>query len=110
MQKFEYTATNDSGDVIISGAQASEVAEILGVSVSHVRRFANTGRKCCRLYIITRTDIEIENDINDSNPKKASLLDKWDECMYGIRKRYGLDLSHWNEFFERQVDTHENVI
>lgn len=99
-----YTITDKKGQVVIANARAEVAANAIGTSRSYLQTCGNRKTLCLKKYIVTikEKDPNKEKDLNSDYLIRKTLRE-WDQVMYGIRVRYRLDMSHWNEFMERKA-------
>lgn len=98
-----YTITDLDGNVIIKDAESIVAANAIGTNRIYMQQCANQGRLCHKKYIITVKGKTLDK-VNNTGAENYTreLADDWDNTMYGIRKRLGLDMSRWNEFLGRK--------
>lgn len=97
-----YTVTDDKGNVVIADANAIDAADAIGASRPYLQKCAEQGVKC-KQYKVTVKMRELKNGNNLNNDYLVRRsLKEWDKVMYDIRTRYGLDMSHWDDFMLRK--------
>ena len=97
-QKRFYTVTHEDGSVICEDIPIDDVSKLLNVSVSQLRKMADSCRKTAKYYYVTSSEED------EPLTKESKVVKTWDREMYKVRKRNHLDTSHWDKFLKANPD------